>query len=141
MWSGSREIKFFIYKRYNNLIISFLDIKVIHVSYMKTLLPLTFFSFSSQQSSFLSTWLCTHISNLLLMLSSNLFAVLLVTAREELGHFISWVLRGFAIECVHRVWTYQYSAFLWQSVIGWEMMALSGRDHRKDWLREKFCPQ
>lgn len=113
-WFGSSEITLFIYIRHNNLIISYLDIKVTHVSYMKTLLPLTFFSFNSQQYSSLSTWLCTHISNFLLILSSNLFAVLLVTAREELGHFISLIFRGFTIKCVYRVWTYQHTAFLWE---------------------------
>lgn len=135
-WFGSSEIKLFIYIRHNNLIISYLDIKVTHVSYMKTLLPLTFFSFNSQQYT-LSIWLCAHISNFLLILSSNLFAVLLVTAREELGRFSEGSQLSVSIECE----LISIPPFSEKSVISPEMTALSGRDHRKGWLREKSSPQ
>lgn len=61
---------------------------------MKILLP--------QQSTILFPFhlLCTQIFNFLLTLSSKLFSVLTVAAREELEHLIPLAFTGVAIKCV-----------------------------------------
>lgn len=101
------------YKRHHNLIISCLEIKVTHVSFMK-ILPLFSPSTVNNTLPFPPGTMLPNISFPPHPLFQIVGCFFFVAAREELEHLMPLAFRGVAIKCVCSVWTDQCPAFLWQ---------------------------